>query len=221
MADPTTATAIATDPYGTVKTIAAIASPIIAIIALCVSGYISRKAILTPQRDRESKNHLDQAILSMQRAHGALTNDGRVELAEPDRGNWLRAARHIETYKKLKSGITEPSHKVMCEDHEEYWRHRVHEAIDMYALRQPGWYEADRVKNRSELEPRSLVIVYGFASWPDDKEDPIVLADIPAIAASHDVRKGNHGLRAYLERFEVNAILDAADVEREPRTPPR
>ncbi|HEF4738876.1 hypothetical protein KTD19_07835 [Burkholderia multivorans] len=217
MTDPTTATAIAADPYGTIKTIATIASPIIAFVALCVSGYISRKAILTPQRDRESKNHLDQAILSMQRAHGALTNEGRDEFAKPDRGNWLRAARHIETYKTLKQGITEPSHKVMCEDHEEYWRHRVYEAIDMYALRQPGWYDEDRVNKRSQLEPRSLIIVYGFASWPDDKIDPIAVADISAIAANHDVRKGNHGLRTYLEQFQVNTLLDAADAKRKPR----
>ncbi|UEP21386.1 hypothetical protein LL999_15875 [Burkholderia ambifaria] len=217
MADPTSATAVATDPYGALKLIATIASPIIAVIALCVSGYISRKAILTPQQDRESKNHLDQAILSMQRAHGALTNEERDELAKPHRGNWLRAARHIETYKTLKQGITEPSHKVMCEDHEEYWRHRVHEAIGMYALRQPGWYEEDRANKRSELEPRSLIIVYGFASWPDDKTDPIDVADISAIAANHDVRKGNHGLRAYLERFQVSTLLDAADAKRQPR----
>ncbi|HDR9033380.1 TPA: hypothetical protein QDB07_000829 [Burkholderia vietnamiensis] len=220
MADSTTI-GVVTDPYGTIKTIATIASPIIALIALCVSGYISRRAILTPQRDRESKNHLDQAILSMQRAHGALTNEGRVERAEPDRGNWLRAARHIETYKTLKQGVTEPSHKVMCEDHEEYWRHRVYEAIDMYARRGPQWYEEDRVNGRSGLEPRSLVIVYGFASWPDDKEDPIEIADIRAIAAAHDVRKGNHGLRTYLERFPINAVLDEADAQSKPRTRPR
>ncbi|KFX62362.1 hypothetical protein [Paraburkholderia fungorum] len=216
MADPTTTAAVA-DPWGTVKLFASIASPVIAAIAMCVSAYIARTAIKTPQRDRESKNHLDQAILSLQRAHGALTNDGRAERAEPDRLNWLTAARHIEMYKKLKQGVTEPSHKVMCEDHEEYWRHRVADAIDMYALRPKGWYEEDRANRRSGLHPESLVIVYGFASWPDDKGDPIDEADLAAIAAAHDVRKGNHGLRDYLERFPVNAVLNAADAERKPR----
>ncbi|WP_109479887.1 hypothetical protein [Paraburkholderia sp. C35] len=217
MADPTTVAAVAADPYGTIKLIAAIASPMVSAIAIGVSGFIAWTAIKTPQKDRESKNHLDQAILSMQRAHAALTNDGRNPHAEPDRANWLTAARHIETYKKLKRGVTEPSHKVMCEDHEEYWRHRVSDAVQMYALRPKGWYEEDRANGRNGLYPASLVIVYGFASWPDDKKDPIDEADLAAIAEAHDVRKGNHGLRDYLERFPENAILDEADAKRPPR----
>lgn len=67
-----------------VKLIVNIASPIIATIAMCVSAYIACEAVKTPQRDRESKNHLGQAIMSLQRAHGALTNDGRTERAVPD-----------------------------------------------------------------------------------------------------------------------------------------
>lgn len=214
MSDPTAAAVI--DPWGTVKLIASVASPIVALIALCVSAYIARAAIKTPQRDRESKNYLDQAILSLTRAHGALTNDGRLERAEAVRLNWLTAARHIEMYKKLKQGVTETSHKLMCEDHEEYWRHRIADAIDMYALRQIGWYEQDRANGRSGLHPESLVIVYGFASWPEDKIDPIDEADIAAIARAHDIRKGNHGLRSYLEKFPVNSVLDTACAERRP-----
>jgi len=215
MADPIGAAA---DPLGTVKLIASIASPIVAVIAMGVSAFIAWTAIKTPQRDRESKNHLDQAILSLQRAHAALTDDGRCEHARPDRLVWLTAARHIETYKVLKQGVTEPSHKVLCEDHEEYWRHRVYLAIDMHALHQPGWYDEDRATGKSALAPPSLLIVYGFASWPAGKDDPIDRADLAGIAASHDVRKGNHGLKIYLEKYpKITKMLDDADDVRQGR----
>ncbi|WP_027801171.1 hypothetical protein [Paraburkholderia dilworthii] len=128
---------------------------------------------------------------------------------------WLTAARHIETYKVLKKGVTEPSHKVLCEDHEEYWRHRVYLAIDMYALRQPGWYDENHAEHKPGLSPPSLLIVYGFGSWPEGKDDPIDRADLAGIAASHDVRKGNHGLKIYLEKFQsINTMLDNADDHR-------
>jgi|GEM_PF-1946855 len=215
MADPT---GVVADPPGTVKLIASIASPIVAVIAMGVSAFIAWTAIKTPQRDRESKNHLDQAILSLQRAHAALTDDGRSEHARPDRVVWLTAARHIETYKVLKKGVTEPSHKVLCEDHEEYWRHRVYLAIDMYALRQPGWYDENHAEHKPGLSPPSLLIVYGFASWPEGKDDPIDRADLAGIAASHDVRKGNHGLKIYLEKFpSITTMLDNADDDRRER----
>lgn len=103
MVDPT-----CVDPLGTVKLVASIASPI-------VSAFIAWTGINMPQKDRESKNHLDQAILSLQRPHAVLTDDGKSERAKPDRLSWLTAARHIETDKVLKDGVTEPSHKVPCE----------------------------------------------------------------------------------------------------------
>ncbi|EOH6072012.1 hypothetical protein ACMAVI_000036 [Burkholderia cenocepacia] len=129
----------------------------------------------------------------------------------------MTAARHIETFKKLNLGVTEPSHKVMCEDHEESWRHRIAGAIDVYVLRPKGWYEENRANRRWGLHPESLVIMYGFASWSDYKRDPIDEADLAAGAAAHDVRKGNHGLRDYLEQFPVNAVLNLVDAERKHR----
>ncbi len=210
MADPT-----CVDPLGTVKLIASIASPIVSVIAMGLSAFIAWTAIKTPQKDRESKNHLDQAILSLQRAHAALTDDGKSEHARPDRTNWLTAARHIETYKMLKSGVTERSHKVLCEDHEEYWRHRVYLAINMHNIFQPGWYDEDLAVKRSGLYPPPLLIVYGFASWPENKEDPIDKADLAGIARQHDVRKGNVGLQMYFEKYpKINAMLDEGDAQR-------
>lgn len=169
---------------------------------MCVSGYFAWTAITVGKRDRESKNHLDQAILALTRAYEALTRDGKVLApVAPDRLNWLTAARHIEAYKVFKQFVTEPSHRVICEDTEEYWRHRFYVALDMYNILDLAYYEKDTSTNKSELAVPSLIIVYGFASWPDGKSDPITQADLVRIIDQHDLRKGNLGLRLYIEKF--------------------
>ncbi|MFL9913124.1 hypothetical protein [Paraburkholderia sp. RL17-337-BIB-A] len=101
---------------------------------------------------------------------------------------WLTAAPHIETYKVLKQDVTEPSHNVLREHHEEYWWHCIYLAIDMYDLRPPSWYDEDRATEKSGLTPPSLLIVYRFASWPAGKDDLIGRVDLAGIVASCDLR---------------------------------
>jgi hypothetical protein len=184
------------------SSIAPFLSPFVSTVAMCVSGFFAWTAIKTPRKDRESKNHLDQAVLALSRAYEALTGNGKeAEPVAPNRLNWLTAARHIEAYKVLKRGITEPSHIAMCEDSEEYWRHRFYVALDMHEIHHAGYYDKDLVKKKSELHVPSLIIVYGFASWPDGKPDPVAEADLAGIIERHDIRRGNIGLRTYIEKF--------------------
>jgi hypothetical protein len=164
MADPVAATSF----LDVVHAVTPFLSPAVAIASACIAWT----AIKTPQRDRESKNHLDQAVLALQRAYNALTCDGEnVRPVPADRLAWLTAARHIETYKVLKRGVTEPSHRAMCEDSEEYWRHKFYEALDMHNIHEASYYSENRAENRSGLQPTSLIVVYGFASWPEGKAD--------------------------------------------------
>src|SRR5471032_1449226 len=104
--------------------LATIIAPVVSMAVAVAAARIAWVAVQVPQKDAESKNHLDQAILSLERAYEALTDRGtHVKPVRPDRLNWLTAARHIETFKSLKALIHTPSHRLMCADHEEYWRH--------------------------------------------------------------------------------------------------
>lgn len=196
--------------------IAAFLAPSVSIVAMCVSAYFARTAINVNRKDRESKNHMEQAVLALEHAYEALTNDGRsITPVESNRLNWLTAARHIESYKVLKQGVTERSHKAMIEDTEEYWRHRFYVALDMYRIHDVGYYAEKQVPKASELDVGSLIVVYGFASWPDDKDDILNKADFAGIVNSHDIRQGNIGLTRYLEQSKKFApIFQAIDERR-------
>lgn len=139
----------------------------------------------------------------MERACRALTNDGKnINPPLPDRLNWLTSARHIESYKSLKSKINTELHQSLCEDHEEYWRHQFHLGLGMHSIHSSSYYEEGQLsEQRMPIEPRSALIIYSFASWPEGKLDPIDSVDIQALIKEFDPMKGNTGLREYIKKF--------------------
>ena len=71
-----------------------------------LSALVAAAAIYFSWRIQSSQEILNQAVLSLERAYTALTNDGtETKPQAADRLNWLTAARHIERYKKLKAKL--------------------------------------------------------------------------------------------------------------------
>lgn len=166
-----------------------------------VSALAAAAAIHFPRRAQKSQKLLDQAILSLERAYEALSSDGqKIQPPNPDRLNWLTAARHIEQYKRLKMLIECNEHQLICEEQEEYWRHRFYVCLDAPTLLLKDYYkEQTQPHNRPGIEPKSAIIVHDFAKWPDGKQDPIDLANVDAILKLGKVLQGNIGLQLYLE----------------------
>lgn len=194
--------------------LATIIAPIISMAVTVAAARIAWVAVQIPRKETESKNHLDQAVLSLERAYEALTDGGtHIKPVRPDRLNWLTAARHIETFKSLKALIHAPSHRLRCADHEEYWRHRFYIAVDMRNIHNVSYYAPDPVNGPDGLDPVSLIVVYGFATWSHDRPDPISNADLFRIMRETDPRPGNIGLKAYLEQFPKYASMPGQPVE--------
>ncbi|WP_144156025.1 hypothetical protein [Paraburkholderia sp. BCC1885] len=85
----------------------------------------------------------------------------------------------------------------------------------MCKIHNVGYYAEDRANDRDGLDVPSLIIVYGFASWPKDKPDLLDSADLAGISSLHDMRKGNIGLHTYIEKFpKWQALFDNAEVKR-------
>jgi hypothetical protein len=167
-----------------------------------VAAGISLAAFLFTRRNTESKNYLDQAVLALERAYAALTEDGaNVAPPTPNRLNWLTAARHIESYKKLKARIKLRSLQFVCEDHEEYWRHRFYLALAMHRITDIAYYAGTGPAGRQPLNTTSLIVVYGFATWPEGKPDMLDQVDEQEILRRCHPRHGNHALGAYLDQF--------------------
>jgi hypothetical protein len=166
-----------------------------------LSALVAAAAIYFSWRIQSSQEILNQAVLSLERAYTALTNDG-TETKPPaaDRLNWLTAARHIERYKKLKAKLAFDTHRTVCEEHEEYWRHKVYVCLDApHQLSLAYYKEKLHPERRAEIEPRSALVIHDFAKWPEGREDPIDRVDIKTIMERNEILKGNHGLKQYLE----------------------
>ncbi len=80
-----------------------------------VSALAAAAAIYFPWRTQKSQKFLDQATLSLERAYEALSSGGQqIQPPNPDRLNWLTAARHIEQYRRLKKLIKCKEHQLIC-----------------------------------------------------------------------------------------------------------
>ncbi|WP_431023541.1 hypothetical protein [Halomonas sp. H5] len=166
-----------------------------------LSAIAAAAAIYFPWRTQKSQKFLDQATLSLERAYEALSSNGQnIQPPASDRLNWLTAARHIEQYRRLKNLIKCKEHQLVCEEQEEFWRHKFHVCLNGSRPLLIDYYqEKPEPEKKLGIEPRSAVIIHAFAKWPDGKEDPIDLADIESMLKGGDVLKGNIGLRLYLE----------------------
>ena len=166
-----------------------------------LSALAAAAAIYFPWRIQNSQEILTQASLSLERAYAVLTkNDTEIRPPAADRLNWLTAARHLERYKKLKAKLTVDTHRTVCEEHEEYWRHKVYVCLDApYQLSLAYYKEKAQPDQRAGIEPRSALVIHEFAKWPEGREDPVDKVDAQAIVARGETLKGNHGLRQYLE----------------------
>jgi hypothetical protein len=173
-----------------------------------VSALVAAAAIYIPARIQASQRTLAQAQLSLERAYDALSKGGNEENPPaPDRLNWLTAGRHIVNYKRLKAGITEAVHKTICEEQEEYWRHRFYICLSSGELLQPWYYMERLAPNPKEaIDKRSALVVHAFAKWPEGRPDPLDAVDVDKLIEESRALDGNPGLRAYLEKtFEMPA----------------
>lgn len=166
-----------------------------------ISAFVAAAAIYFPGRMQKSQKLLDQATLSLERAYEALTGCGQqIQPPTPDRLNWLTAARHIEQYRRLKKLIKCEAHQLVCEEQEEYWRHKFYVCLNTPSPLLPGYYQQEPQSGRQlGVEPKSAIIVHDFAKWPDGKTDPLDLANVEEILKRGKVFYGNVGLRLYLE----------------------
>lgn len=166
-----------------------------------ISALVAAAAIYFPWRVQNSQEILHQSILSLERAFAALSNNGQeVGPPAPDRLNWLTAARHIEQYRRLKTKLTLKTHRIVCEEHEEHWRHQFYTCLDAPTALTTAYYSEKQLPDRrAQIEPKSAIIVHNFAKWPEGRDDPIDKANVAAILARGEVLKGNYGLRDYLE----------------------
>lgn len=165
------------------------------------STLIAAFAIYYQARVQNNQKLLDQAQLSLERAYETLSTDGKVlSPPSPVRLNWLTAARHIQRYKILKSQLKDKTHITICEEQEEYWRHRIYLCLATKEPIQPSYYQEKLGEHRMQaIDPTSALVIHAFAKWPKDRADPLDSADSEELIEKGCALQGNPGLQAYIE----------------------
>lgn len=166
-----------------------------------VSALIAAMAIYLPARTQASQRLLDQAQLSLERAYEALSSEGRhVGPPAADRLNWLTSARHIERYKALKGQLVDKVHLLVCEEQEEYWRHRIYLCLATPQPLPTSYYqERLQPEPKAAIHKTSALVIHAFAKWPEGRADPLDAVNANELIEGGRVLQGKPGLRAYIE----------------------
>lgn len=166
------------------------------------SAIIAASAIYFSHRTNKSQLILNQAMQSLEHAYNTLTADGKhLTPPLPDRLGWLTAARHLTRYESLKISISDATHKIICDEQEEFWRHKFYLCLQSPDLQQPSYY-SKKPPLDAGIEPTSALVIHAFAKWPDNRSDPLDSVNIGDLMSIKNALQGNYGLQIHLKNFE-------------------
>ncbi|MEY8688496.1 MAG: hypothetical protein AB9M53_01275 [Leptothrix sp. (in: b-proteobacteria)] len=171
----------------------------IAVIAAAIafiSAIVSILAIYIPWRNTHDTEVFKESVLALERAFRSLMLNAKED-GQPisDRLNWLTSARHIESYKSLRNSLKTALYKRLSQEHEEHWRHEFYLKLLKDRINHVSYFEA------GPIEPRSAIVIYGFAAWPNARQDPIDILDLERLFQESNLLQGNYGLTQYLAKF--------------------
>lgn len=158
------------------------------------SAVVSVLAFYVPWQNTHDAEIFKEAVLALERAYRSLMHDAE-DRPKPDRLNWLTSARHIESYKELRNSLKTSLYRHLCQEHEEHWRHEFYLRVSNDCIYQVSYYES------GPIEPRSAIVIHGFAAWQNERQDAIDKLDLKALHQESKLLQGNYGLQKYINKF--------------------
>jgi hypothetical protein len=180
-----------------------IAVGISAIVALNLYRTTLNRHESEDKRNR-SKEYLSQAIVAIERSYDIFTdNEENTEPPRNDRALWLTAARFIIRFRRLKEKITEPDHIDVISEHEEYWRNKYATLLSKNKSKFDLVYFMPNGNNYGgEVVQRdSIGVVFDFARWPEDNDDPLHGVDVIEMYARGAIPIDFFGIEEYIEKY--------------------
>lgn len=169
-------------------------------------AFRSNQISATVLKKDDSRSLLEQAQLSLERAYNTLTDGGKnISPPLPNNLNWLTTARYIERYKDLKSRITDKTHRLICDQQEEYWRHRFHLVLDHESFNQKNYYTGGFPEGFTKsIEPSAVIVIHDFSKWNEQQIDPIKAVIIDDYISDGKIFNGRSGIKLYIESCMKN-----------------
>lgn len=173
---------------------------IAAATASAVSAFFAYLTIRKSVKERRDDRLLSYAVKTLERAYESLVGEPCAIPPPANRLAWLTTARLIEDYKKAKMRIRDKVALEELEGHEEHWRHQFYLALEPLERCQPEFYSgSDNTRLLDRIPKVTAIIIHAFASWPEDKIDPLKAYKTPQDAVERlGVNKMWIGLRSYL-----------------------
>lgn len=133
------------------------------------------------KREREvadNESYFKHAVSSLERAFATLSSSNATQPAH-DRLAWLSCARLLLAASTASQKITNTSSglKQLYEGEVEHWRHQFYlllrPAVSQGVGGDSDYFAADSSGFNMPIDERSIRVIYDFAHWPKDREDPI------------------------------------------------
>jgi len=167
---------------------------LVALVGLAITVYKNQK----DDQAAIERDLLEQCKRSLEWAYSALMPDLSSDIAPASRLNWLISARHILAYKEIKKSIKLQPQLRICNDFEEFWRHRFYLALSHQRMSGPGYWSDPSPLGPENIEIRSALVVVAFSNWSG--VDQIDSVDAKTLLDGGDVGgNAGRGLRAYIE----------------------
>lgn len=154
---------------------------------------------------KASQEYLQEAIKILERMYDIFTDNG--ENTDPPRNNpllWLTTARMMLRYYKIRDKINQDDHKEIVKEHEEYWRFQLYNLLSRNRSNfRLAYFQPSGDKNGADVIQRDSVgIIFDFARWYDDTEDPLKDADIITMFAKGAVPIDQHGVKQFIKQYQ-------------------
>lgn len=141
-------------------------------VGLAISIENTRRSTEEERGRNRDRELLDQVLKSYDWAYDAFTTGSGTFGIEPNRLNWLTAARHLVRAQKLAGQISSATYRTIQRENEEYWRTQFYLQADMDALANPDYYFEWGDKERP-IDFRSAIVIADFLAWKEGNGDPI------------------------------------------------
>jgi hypothetical protein len=162
---------------------------LVSLIFVALNYWFSISKAKKDAIESRDKGICEQAIISLERAYGSLTNKkADYSLPTPDRLNWLTSARQIIRFQELKAMLETDLYKLICAEHEEHWKHEFYLSLKVEGFILPDYFKSNNIHLKSAL------VIMNFKQWASNVEDPLDTIDGTMYTDDDYTLKGEHGL---------------------------
>ncbi|MEH0772349.1 hypothetical protein [Vibrio alginolyticus] len=166
---------------------------------------------LSNQVRQNSEDLLEETKHYYEKSYETLNVLGEDGFPKNQRIRWLTAARLLSVAEKLHKQIPLSSHKKLCEEAREYWRHKFYDLLlpnkqgpnKNYFAEDIKFLDSYRAKDPEPLELNSVLMIFRFVEWQDSREDPLENVPMPDDKKINKMKRlGPVGLAQLLEAYK-------------------